>query len=69
MGFKYFEGIISLVSLQERNYKKNGVEYTQYRINVSQKIVDTLGWKGSDLLELVTKDGTIIVKNQSKNTN
>jgi|APSaa5957512535_1039671.scaffolds.fasta_scaffold11067_2 hypothetical protein len=66
MGFKHFEETILLVSLQERNYKKNGVEYTQYRITISQKIVESLNWNGNDSLELITKDGTIIVKNQMK---
>ena len=55
-----------MVTLQERTYRKNGVEYLQFRINISQKIVDSLNWNGNDLLELIIKDGNIIVQNQRK---
>lgn len=55
-----------VVSLQERSYKKNGVEYLQFRINISQKIIDSLNWNGNDSLELIIKDGNIIVQNKMK---
>jgi len=42
-----------MVTLQERSYKKNGVEYLQFRINISQKIIDSLNWNGNDSLELI----------------
>ena len=55
-----------MVTLQERSYSKNGVEYLQFRINISQKTVDSLNWKGNDSLELIIKDGNIIVQNKMK---
>ena len=55
-----------MITLQERTYRKNGVEYLQYRINISQKIVDSLNWKGNDSLELVISDGKIIIQNKTK---
>lgn len=58
-----------MVTLQERSYSKNGVEYLQFRINISQKIVDSLNWNGNDSLELIIKDGNIIVQNKMKKRN
>jgi len=55
-----------MVTLQERSYRKNGVEYLQFRINISQKIIDSLNWNGDDSLELIIKDGNIIVQNKMK---
>ena len=58
-----------MVTLQERSYKKNGNEYLQFRITISEKIIDSLNWNGNDKLELIVNNGTIIVKNQTKRTN
>ena len=58
-----------MVTLQERSYKKNGNKYLQFRINISQKIVENLNWNGNDSLELIIKEGMIIVKNQTKKRN
>jgi len=57
-----------MVTLQERSYKKNGVEYLQFRINISQKIIDSLNWNGNDSLELIIDNGNIIVQNKFKKT-
>ena len=54
-------------SIQKRDYGKNGVTYSQYRINVSQKIMESLGWEGNDQLELNILDGKLVCKNLSKN--
>jgi len=66
LGFKHIEGNKIMVTLQKRSYRKNGEMYLQFRITISEKIIDSLNWKGNDKLELIIKDGTIIVKNQMK---
>ena len=55
-----------MVTLQKRSYRKNGTKYFQFRITISEKIIDSLNWDGNDSLELIVKDGMIIVKNQTK---
>lgn len=64
-----FKGIfhyIILPTIQKRKYGKNGTIYFQYRINVSQLLIETLSWKGSDKVELFIKKGELICKNLSK---
>lgn len=54
-------------TIQERKYGKNGAIYSQYRINISQKIIESLGWSGNDEIEIIIKNGKIICKNLSSN--
>ena len=53
-------------TIQKRDYGKNGKIYSQYRINVSQKIMDSLNWKGNDEIEIIVKNGKLVCKNLSK---
>jgi len=54
-----------LPTIQKRDYGKNGSVYSQYRINVSQKLMDSLGWNGNDELELLINNGKLVCKNLS----
>ena len=52
--------------IQKREYGKNGTTYSQYRINVSQKIIESLNWKGNDTIEMIIQDGKLVCKKLSE---
>ncbi len=52
--------------IQKRVYGKNGKVYAQYRINISQKIIESLSWDANDEIEFVLDNGNLICKNLSK---
>lgn len=52
--------------LQKREYGKNGVFYAQYRITISQKIIDNLEWNGDDEIDLDINNGKLVCENTSK---
>ncbi len=56
-------GIVKKVILQKRDYTKNGTVYSQYRITISGKLVEELGWCKNDELGLVISDKNIIINN------
>ena len=55
-----------LPTIQKRDYGKNGVIYSQYRLNISQKKMEELGWKGNDEVELFIEKGKLVCKNLSQ---
>jgi len=52
-----------MIVIQKREYGKNGTIYSQYRLNIPQKIIDVLRWNGNDELDLSIHDGKLICKN------
>ena len=56
-----------MVVIQKREYGKNGTMYSQYRLNIPQKIIDLLRWNGNDELVLSIHDGKLVCKNTTKN--
>ena len=55
-----------MVVIQRREYGKNGTIYSQYRLNIPQKIIDSLRWNGNDELDLFIHDGKLVCKNITK---
>ena len=53
--------------IQKREYGKNGTIYSQYRLNIPQKVIDLLRWDGNDEIILSIYDGKLVCKNISKN--
>jgi len=60
-----------MVVIQRREYGKNGTIYSQYRLNIPQKIIDLLRWNYLDEIEFVIDysngDGKLIVSLICKN--
>ncbi len=60
-----------MVVIQKREYGKNGTIYSQYRLNIPQKIIDSLKWNYLDEIEFVIDDsngnGKLIVSLICKN--
>jgi len=56
-----------MVVIQKREYGKNGTIYSQYRLNIPQKIIHSLRWNYLDEIEFVIDDsngdGKLICKN------
>ena len=50
-----------MVVIQRREYGKNGTIYSQYRLNIPQKIIDELRWNGNDEIDYTIVDGKLIV--------
>ncbi len=47
--------------IQKREYGKNGMIYSQYRLNIPQKIIDLLRWDGNDEIDYAIIQGKLIV--------
>jgi len=56
-----------MVVIQRREYGKNGVLYTQYRLNIPQKIIESLRWDANDEIEFILDDSNYDVKLVCKN--
>ena len=60
-----------MVVIQKREYGKNGTIYSQYRLNIPQKIIDLLRWNYLDEIEFIIDDSNgdekLVCKNISKN--
>jgi len=56
-----------MVVIQRREYGKNGTIYSQYRLNIPQKIIDLLRWNGNDEIDYTIDDGKLIVSLICKN--
>ena len=52
--------------IQKREYGKNGITYYQYRITISQEIIDLVGWNKGDEIELIINGVEIICRNRAK---
>ena len=52
--------------IQKREYGKNDTIYSQYRLNIPQKIIDLLRWDGNDEIDYTIHDGKLICKNITK---
>ena len=50
-----------MVVIQKREYGNNGTIYSQYRLNIPQKIIDLLCWNYLGELDLSIHDGKLIV--------
>jgi len=64
--FKHINDYNLMPIIQKREYGKNGTIYYQYRLNIPQKIIDSLRWDYLDEIEFVIKDKKLICKNISK---
>lgn len=49
--------------IQKREYGKNGTIYSQYRLNIPQKIIELLRWDANDEIEFVLDNGKLVCKN------
>lgn len=47
--------------IQRREYGKNGTIYSQYRLNIPQKIIDSLRWNGNDEVILRVVNDELVV--------
>jgi len=56
-----------MVVIQKREYGKNGTIYYQYRLNIPQKIINSLRWNGNDEIDYTIHDGKLIVSLICKN--
>jgi len=55
--------------IQRREYGKNGTIYSQYRLNIPQKIFNSLRWNEIDEIELIIVGNDLICKNVTKSQN
>ena len=52
-----------MVVIQKREYGKNGTTYSQYRLNIPQKIIDLLKWNYLDEIDFLIINGELVCKN------
>lgn len=52
--------------LQKRYYQQNNSTYIQYRLTISKRKIESLGWNGKDTIQIDVIDGKLVCKNLSK---